>query len=49
MREYVTLACNECKQRNYITSKETKGGKKLEIKKFCKFCRAHTKHLERKK
>ena len=49
MREYLTLECAECGCRNYRTQRETKAGKKLELKKFCKVCRAHTAHKERKK
>ena len=49
-REYVSLECRECKSRNYRTSKRTKGGTpKLELSKFCKGCRKHTKHVERRK
>ncbi|MBI4606397.1 MAG: 50S ribosomal protein L33 [Planctomycetes bacterium] len=49
-REYVSLECNDCKSRNYRTSKRTKGGApKLELKKFCSRCRKHTAHNERKK
>jgi len=49
MREYVPLACDVCGSRNYMTSKETKGGSKLELRKFCKRCRTHTKHVEKKR
>jgi large subunit ribosomal protein L33 len=49
MREYVALQCDDCKSRNYMTSKETRGGGKLELKKFCKRCRGHRKHVEKKK
>ena len=49
MRQYVTLECSECKRHNYRTSKETRGGSKLELKKYCRFCRTHTAHRERKK
>jgi large subunit ribosomal protein L33 len=56
-REYVTLECTECKNRNYRTSKQTKSRgtkkekqiEKLLLKKYCKFDRAHTEHRERKK
>ena len=49
----VTLACSECKARNYKTTKspggEATGGEKpLEIKKFCKQCQHHTLHRETK-
>lgn len=47
MRVNVTLACTECKQRNYTTSKEKKKQtEKLELRKHCKFCNAHTVHKE---
>jgi large subunit ribosomal protein L33 len=49
MRENIALQCSECKSRNYITEKEMRGTPKLEIKKFCKFCRKHTPHVEKKK
>jgi large subunit ribosomal protein L33 len=46
-RELVTLACVECKARNYITSKnKQKNPNKLELKKYCKKCRKHTIHKE---
>ena len=49
-REYVTLECTECKHRNYRTSKRVKGGApRLELSKYCPSCRAHKKHLERRK
>ena len=49
-REYVTLECSACSNRNYRTSKRVKGGTpRLELKKFCKLCRSHTKHVERRK
>ncbi len=47
MRVGVTLACTECKQRNYTTTKDKKKQTdKLEFKKYCKFCNAHTVHRE---
>ena len=49
MRDIVCLECGECKNRNYYTEKELKGPGKLQLKKFCKFCRSHTMHKERKK
>jgi len=48
MREYVTLECAECKNRNYCTSKNTQDRERLELSKFCRFCRKHTKHVERR-
>ena len=47
MREIVTLACTECKQKNYSVKKDKKNHPdKLEIRKFCKFDRKHTVHKE---
>ncbi len=49
MRGYITLACTECNNRNYRTGKEMKQTGRIELKKFCKFCRKHTLHKEQKK
>jgi large subunit ribosomal protein L33 len=49
MRSIVTLACTECKRRNYSTMKNKKNTPdKLEFKKFCRFCHKHTVHKESK-
>ncbi len=49
MRDIVTLACNDCKRRNYNTTKnKKKTTERLELKKFCPWCRTHTKHRESK-
>ena len=45
MRVKITLACTECKQRNYDTVKEKKNDR-LEMKKYCRFCKKHTLHRE---
>ncbi|HHY12331.1 MAG TPA: 50S ribosomal protein L33 [Firmicutes bacterium] len=43
----ITLACQECKQRNYTTTKNRRAHSgRLELKKYCKFCRTHTVHRE---
>ncbi len=49
MRENVIMECTSCKSRNYMTAMETKGGRKLEMMKFCKKERKHTLHRARKK
>jgi large subunit ribosomal protein L33 len=47
MRENIQLACGECKRRNYTaTRNKKKQTGRLEIKKYCKFCRRHTLHRE---
>jgi large subunit ribosomal protein L33 len=46
-RVIITLACGDCKRRNYTSMKNrqhTSG--RLERKKYCKFCRHHTAHRE---
>lgn len=49
MRVKITLACTECKQRNYNMTKEKKNHPdRMETKKYCKFCKAHTLHKETK-
>jgi len=49
MRTKITLACTECKQRNYDTMKEKKNTPdRLELNKYCRFCKKHTLHKETK-
>ena len=49
MREIITLSCTECKRRNYNTTKNKRLQKdKLEVKKYCRFCKKHTVHKEGK-
>ncbi|HEX8042254.1 50S ribosomal protein L33 [Candidatus Deferrimicrobium sp.] len=49
MRDIITLACVDCKNRNYTTTKNRKTTPdKLEMKKFCSTCRKHTAHKETK-
>src|SRR3954466_13748981 len=49
MRDIIALACNECKRRNYSTTKnKKKTTERLELNKYCRFCRKHTGHRKRK-
>ena len=49
MRVKVTLACTECKRRNYVTKKNKRNNpERIEMNKHCKFCRNHTLHRETK-
>ena len=49
MRDIIQLACGECKRRNYSTTKNKKTmSGRMEIKKYCRFCRKHTPHKESK-
>ena len=45
----ITLACTECKQRNYNMTKDKKTHPdRMETKKYCRFCKTHTLHKETK-
>ncbi|CAM3882466.1 50S ribosomal protein L33 [Alicyclobacillus pomorum] len=47
MRTIITLACTDCKQRNYTTTKNKKNDPdRIELKKFCRYCNSHTVHRE---
>ena len=46
-RVKITLACENCKRRNYVTEKNRINDRdRLEIKKYCRWCRQHTTHKE---
>ncbi|MCM3240880.1 50S ribosomal protein L33 [Heyndrickxia oleronia] len=49
MQKKIVLACSKCGSRNYSTfhNKET-NTERLEVKKICKYCNAHTEHRETK-
>ena len=47
VRPKITLACVECKERNYITKKNRRNDPdRLELAKFCPRCRKHQPHRE---
>jgi large subunit ribosomal protein L33 len=49
MRDRITLECTQCKNRNYTTTKNKRNtSERLELKKYCKFCKTHTVHKETK-
>lgn len=49
MRVGITVACQECKRRNYTTTKNKKNDPdRLEVKKYCKWCKAQKVHKETK-
>ena len=49
MRVKITLACTECKQRNYNTMKNKKNSPdRLEKNNFYSYCKEHTQHKETK-
>jgi ribosomal protein L33, bacterial type len=48
-RELTDLQCTECKNLNYRTPKNKRNTpERLELNKFCKFCRKTTAHKEKK-
>jgi large subunit ribosomal protein L33 len=47
IRPKITMACTDCKHRNYITRKNRRNDPdRLELKKFCPNCGKHTAHRE---
>ena len=48
-RPVIQLACTECKDRSYSTTKNKKNDpNRIELKKYCPRCRRHTLHREAK-
>ena len=48
MRVNVTLACTECGDRNYITTKNKNNPERIEMKKYCSRDNKQTLHRETK-
>ncbi len=47
MRVTVTMACTECKRRNYTTEKNKRNDTdRIEYMKYCKWCKKHILHKE---
>ena len=47
VRPKITMACVDCKERNYITKKNRRNTPdRLELAKFCPRCSKHTAHRE---
>ncbi len=48
-RETITLACQECEERNYSMTKNKRiHPERVEYRKFCRRCNSHTVHKETK-
>jgi len=46
-RPPITLACEVCKRRNYVTAKNKANTReRLTLKKYCRWCQQHTPHRE---
>jgi large subunit ribosomal protein L33 len=49
VRPIITLACSECKERNYTSEKNRRNDpNRLEMNKYCMHCKKHTLHRETK-
>jgi len=48
-KKRVRLVCKDCKKSVYFTTKSKGVEDKIELSKFCKFCKKHTTHKEAKK
>jgi large subunit ribosomal protein L33 len=47
VRIAVTIACEECKRRNYQSNKSKRNTPdRLELRKYCRWCGKHTPHRE---
>jgi large subunit ribosomal protein L33 len=47
--ELIALKCSDCNRRNYTTSKNRRNIQgKLELKKYCKWCKTSVLHKETK-
>ena len=47
VRPKITMACEECKHRNYITKKNRRNDPdRLTIRKYCPNCNCHRLHRE---
>ncbi|MCC6758081.1 MAG: 50S ribosomal protein L33 [Candidatus Omnitrophica bacterium] len=50
MRENIQFECTECRRPNYSSTKDKKQNPdRIELKKYCRFCRKHVLHRELKK
>ncbi|HNZ39940.1 MAG TPA: 50S ribosomal protein L33 [Candidatus Latescibacteria bacterium] len=46
-RDIITLACEDCKRRNYSGDKnKRKHSERVTYKKYCPWCKKHTPHRE---
>ena len=47
VRVAITLACSDCKRRNYQSQKSKRNSPdRVEFKKYCRWCGRHTMHRE---
>jgi large subunit ribosomal protein L33 len=49
VRPVITLACTDCRERNYTTEKNRRNDpSRMELNKYCSRCQKHTLHRETK-
>ncbi len=47
VRMIITLACSDCRERNYTSEKNRRNdSQRLELRKYCPRCHRHTVHRE---
>lgn len=47
VRMIITLACSDCRERNYTSEKNRRNDpQRLELRKYCPRCHRHTVHRE---
>ena len=47
IRIAVTMACTDCQERNYETTKSKRNTPdRLEVRKYCQWCKSHQPHKE---
>jgi large subunit ribosomal protein L33 len=48
-RIIITLACTECRERNYTSEKNRRNDTgRMNLNKYCRRCRKHTEHREQR-
>ncbi|WP_084272194.1 50S ribosomal protein L33 [Mycoplasmopsis columboralis] len=46
MKSKISIACENCRRKNYMTTKSHGNDKRVTLKKFCPHCNEHTTHKE---
>jgi len=47
VRAIITMACTDCRERNYSTNKNRRNDtQRIELRKYCSRCRGHKLHRE---
>ncbi|UUD36558.1 50S ribosomal protein L33 [Mycoplasmopsis citelli] len=46
MKSKISIACEKCRKKNYVTTKSSGNDQRVILKKFCPQCNEHTMHKE---